>query len=154
MDSVKYQESAGILQRTLANVYDAARTNIALPLSHLWHGKTVVLQDSAILMTYRSGIQESIAGKFSSDAGWGCMMRSGQMLLANTLLRHALLNGSGSDEVYANVVTNTNFAYRRLFRFFSTHHLRRFQSTISSTQESLMERKLVNGWAHTLLQVF
>eukprot|EP00126_Sphaerothecum_destruens_P007154 Sdes_comp19715_c0_seq1m11658 len=44
--------------------------------------------ESRIWFSYRTGM-EPIAYKFSTDAGWGCMLRCGQMLLAQCLLmRH------------------------------------------------------------------
>ena len=49
---------------------------------------------SIIWMTYRKGItsitRPSIpkAHQHISDSGWGCMLRSGQMLFMNTLIRH------------------------------------------------------------------
>eukprot|EP01135_Chromosphaera_perkinsii_P002564 Nk52_evm80s224 gene=Nk52_evmTU80s224 len=43
---------------------------------------------SRVWCTYRNGM-EPIAQKFSTDAGWGCMLRCGQMLLCQCLLvRH------------------------------------------------------------------
>lgn len=46
-------------------------------------------------LTYRCGFAEMVPYGYSDDAGWGCMLRSCQMLLSNALLRH----GSGRDEV-------------------------------------------------------
>ena len=40
-------------------------------------------------MTYRSDLEwEIIGSRFRSDAGWGCMIRTGQMLLFQALQRH------------------------------------------------------------------
>ena len=48
---------------------------------------------SLIWLTYRHGISFSTSPIYTSDIGWGCMIRSGQMLLAQTLYRHRLAIG-------------------------------------------------------------
>lgn len=40
--------------------------------------------ESRIWITYRTGFE--FLGDFTSDVGWGCMIRSGQMLAANALV--------------------------------------------------------------------
>jgi cysteine protease ATG4 len=43
---------------------------------------------SHILITYRSNFRELLPlSNITTDSGWGCMIRSGQMILAETLLR-------------------------------------------------------------------
>ncbi|KAJ4834457.1 hypothetical protein Tsubulata_007911, partial [Turnera subulata] len=45
---------------------------------------------SRILMTYRKGFDAMGDSKLTSDGGWGCMLRSSQMLVAQALLFHRL----------------------------------------------------------------
>lgn len=41
-----------------------------------------------VWLTYRCGFPRMSPHDVSDDAGWGCMLRSAQMLMANALLRH------------------------------------------------------------------
>jgi cysteine protease ATG4 len=43
-----------------------------------------------IWMTYRNGFPPVKSHAFQTDSGWGCMLRSGQMLLANCMMYHEL----------------------------------------------------------------
>ncbi|CAN1253555.1 Cysteine protease ATG4a [Linum perenne] len=43
---------------------------------------------SRVLITYRKGFVAIGDSKFTSDVGWGCMVRSSQMLIAQALLCH------------------------------------------------------------------
>ncbi|KAG9149724.1 hypothetical protein Leryth_012437 [Lithospermum erythrorhizon] len=45
---------------------------------------------SRICITYRKGFAAIEDTKYTSDAGWGCMLRSSQMLVAQALLVHQL----------------------------------------------------------------
>ncbi|ONK79690.1 uncharacterized protein A4U43_C01F9050 [Asparagus officinalis] len=53
---------------------------------------TAFLEDfsSRIWMTYRKGFDAIGDSRFTSDVGWGCMIRSSQMLVAQALLCHRL----------------------------------------------------------------
>ena len=46
-------------------------------------------EDKYILMTYRSKIKKVLnTTYYDSDSGWGCMLRVGQMAIANYLHHH------------------------------------------------------------------
>ena len=52
-------------------------------------GITAFYQDfgSKLWMTYRKNYEEFKNTKINTDCGWGCMIRSGQMLVANAILQ-------------------------------------------------------------------
>lgn len=63
---------------------------------------------SRLWLSYREGFMVIPGSKYTSDVGWGCMIRSGQMLLAQALLMNTVGRGfrlnQGSDEQYDALV--------------------------------------------------
>uniref|UniRef100_T2M7B1 Cysteine protease n=1 Tax=Hydra vulgaris TaxID=6087 RepID=T2M7B1_HYDVU len=82
------------------------------------HGIDCFFEDfsSLIYLSYRKHFSQLANSNLTSDSGWGCMLRTGQMLLANALLIHMLKEGWRISE---RKYTEKNYIYRMILRFFN-----------------------------------
>lgn len=107
--AVRKVVTGGSMRRIQERVLGTGRTGISNPTSDIWllgvcykisqdessgdevPGLPAFEQDfsSRIIITYRKGF-EAIDSNYTSDVGWGCMLRSSQMLVAQALLFHHL----------------------------------------------------------------
>eukprot|EP00658_Telonema_sp_P-2_P055471 TRINITY_DN44093_c0_g1_i2.p1 TRINITY_DN44093_c0_g1~~TRINITY_DN44093_c0_g1_i2.p1 ORF type:complete len:361 (+),score=65.29 TRINITY_DN44093_c0_g1_i2:273-1355(+) len=71
---------------------------------------------SLLWFTYRSQISPDAIPPFESDAGWGCMMRSGQMLLGQTLV--FLLTPESRDWRLSSNDPHPSSPHRQILRLF------------------------------------
>ncbi|KAL9437395.1 hypothetical protein AB3S75_023286 [Citrus x aurantiifolia] len=110
--AVKRLVTAGSMRRIHERVLGPSRTGISSSTSDIWllgvchkiaqdealgdaagnNGLAEFNQDfsSRILISYRKGFDPIGDSKITSDVGWGCMLRSSQMLVAQALLFHRL----------------------------------------------------------------
>ena len=75
---------------------------------------------SKILITYKCNFPEICKTKITNDIGWGCTIRSGQMLVANTLLRD-LLNLYKTTNKNSNIDIDIN-EYKKIIGYFNDNY--------------------------------
>jgi len=71
---------------------------------------------SRIWLTYRKDLQEFRGTKLNTDCGWGCMIRSGQMMLAQAIVLHWLGRNWRWSNTQTGIISAEHWKTERLHR--------------------------------------
>eukprot|EP01084_Bolivina_argentea_P275704 470268_1 len=86
---------------------------------------------SKIWITYRSNFDKILSSSYASDAGWGCMLRSTQMLTAQALMimnfdygfNLSKISDAKSEDIYYSILTVFNDTYNNKLHPLSIHNM-------------------------------
>eukprot|EP00002_Diphylleia_rotans_P034902 TRINITY_DN7545_c0_g1_i3.p1 TRINITY_DN7545_c0_g1~~TRINITY_DN7545_c0_g1_i3.p1 ORF type:complete len:375 (+),score=59.91 TRINITY_DN7545_c0_g1_i3:135-1259(+) len=98
--------------------YDEPSSGQSRPLNFDHYRAFIDDYQSRFWFTYRTGITPSLSFPFETDAGWGCMIRSGQMMLAQAMTVLIL----GRDWVLGSAIDEEIYHDKILSQFMDVHH--------------------------------
>ncbi|KAF9184885.1 Cysteine protease atg4b [Haplosporangium sp. Z 767] len=156
--SVRNENMAGIKDEVRSRTKDGAAADLALHVKHLspkvceqgsrHSSNQAALQrfmhdfQSKLWFTYRKDMARIEPSFYTSDAGWGCMMRTGQSLLAHAFVQIML----GRDwRIQSSVAERDAQKYRTLLGWFADEP-ERYYSIHNIAKSGLALDKRVGEW--------